>query len=67
MPTTPLIMKANPLLNVNIGTGTVRSTMSSVSSGTYRPPVAPPSVPSEYLSRQELGNLELHFIFQYRI
>lgn len=57
VPTTPLISKApNPILNINPGNGlgTIRS---NASSGSYysRAPVAPPSVPSEYLSRQELG------------
>ena len=50
VPTPPLIIKSNPLN----GLGTVRSNNSGTSSY-YRPPVVPPSVPSEYLSRQELG------------
>ncbi len=41
-------------MNAGNGLGTVRSTNSTASSY-YRAPVAPPSVPSEYLSRQELG------------
>lgn len=53
MSTPPLHLKSSTILNVNSGNGsaTVRSTASSY----YRTPVAPPSVPSEYLSRQELG------------
>lgn len=45
------------IAGVNVGNGlsTVRSTASSSGSSYYRTPVAPPSVPSEYLSRQELG------------
>lgn len=49
------------LLGPGTGTGTVRSNVGSQSingsGGSYyqRAPVAPPSVPSEYLSRQELG------------
>lgn len=50
VPNTPSLKVPN-LAN---GLGTVRSTNSSNSSY-YRTPVAPPSVPSEYLSRQELG------------
>ena len=51
-PTPPLAHKsANTSLNsVTNSGGTIRSTSSY-----YRTPVAPPSVPSEYLSRQELG------------
>lgn len=56
--TPPMILKSGQLN----GLGTVRaaSLMSqqsggSSSGGHYRAPVAPPSVPSEYLSRQELG------------
>ena len=41
-------------VNLGNGLGTVRSTASGAGSY-YRTPVAPPSVPSEYLSRQELG------------
>jgi hypothetical protein len=51
--TPPLMLKANTVLNVSNGLGTVRSNASSASY--YRAPVVPPSVPSEYLSRQELG------------
>ncbi|CAF0970828.1 unnamed protein product [Brachionus calyciflorus] len=52
--TPPLILKSNALMNVNSsnGMGTVRSTNSN---SIYRTPVIPPSVPTEYLSRQELG------------
>lgn len=46
--TPPLILKSN----TNNGMGTIRS---SNSNSIYRTPVIPPSVPSEYLSRQELG------------
>lgn len=55
--TPPLMLKANTIMSVNAGNGlsTVRSTASSGSSYHYRTPVIPPSVPSEYLSRQELG------------
>lgn len=49
MPTPPLHLKG---INAGNGMGTVRSTNSGA---IYRTPVAPPSVPSEYLSRQELG------------
>jgi abl interactor 2 len=52
-PTPPLTLKssANTSLNsVNNSGGTIRSQASY-----YRTPVVPPSVPSEYLSRQELG------------
>ena len=52
-PTPPLTVKsiANTSLNsTNNPGGTIRSTASY-----YRTPVIPPSVPSEYLSRQELG------------
>ena len=54
--TPPLNLKANAVLNINSsgGLSTVRSTASGNSSY-YRTPVVPPSVPSEYLSRQELG------------
>jgi hypothetical protein len=53
--TPPLLLKSSQL------NGTVRSTTSALqqaqqaAQGHYRAPVAPPSVPSEYLSRQELG------------
>ena len=53
IPTPPLNLKANAL-NVGNGLGTVRSNASAAYSN-YRVPVAPPSVPTEYLSRQELG------------
>ena len=55
--TPPLHLKANAIMNINAGNGqsTVRSNNSASSSAYYRPPVVPPSVPSEYLSRQELG------------
>lgn len=56
VPTTPLTIKANQSINAGNGLGTVRSS-SSTASSYYRAPVAPPSVPSEYLSRQELGKL----------
>lgn len=56
--TPPMILKSGQLN----GVGTVRgvSLMTQQSGGSsngshYRAPVAPPSVPSEYLSRQELG------------
>ena len=54
--TPPLHLKANTIVSINSGNGqsTVRSN-NSASSSYYRTPVAPPSVPSEYLSRQELG------------
>lgn len=54
--TPPLNLKASAALSINSGGGlsTVRSTASGNSSY-YRTPVVPPSVPSEYLSRQELG------------
>lgn len=57
MATPPLMLKASTLMSVNSGNGlgTVRSTVSTGSSYHYRTPVVPPSVPSEYLSRQELG------------
>jgi hypothetical protein len=52
MPTPPLTLKSNQLMSMNLGNGmgTIRS-----SGASSRMPVAPPSVPSEYLSRQELG------------
>ena len=56
--TPPLQSKQNQLMNMNLGNGmgTIRSSnASSASASYYRAPVAPPSVPSEYLSRQELG------------
>ena len=55
--TPPLHLKANTIMSINAGNGqsTVRSNNSASSSSYYRTPVAPPSVPSEYLSRQELG------------
>ena len=54
--TPPLHLKANTIMSINSGNGqsTVRSN-NSASSSYYRQPVVPPSVPSEYLSRQELG------------
>ena len=42
------------LKGINNGLGTIRS-INSGSTQYFRTPVAPPSVPSEYLSRQELG------------
>jgi hypothetical protein len=55
--TPPLHLKASTIMSINAGNGqsTVRSNNSASSSSYYRTPVAPPSVPSEYLSRQELG------------
>lgn len=47
-PTPPLSIRS---MTGNTSSGTVRSTASSY----YRAPIAPPSVPSEYLSRQEIG------------
>jgi len=48
-PTPPMAQKSG---HGSASGGTIRS---STSSSYYRPTVAPPSVPSEYLSRQELG------------
>ena len=55
VPTPPLALKANIIscLKDNNGSSSVRSTHSSTSY--YRAPIIPPSVPSDYLSRQELG------------
>jgi hypothetical protein len=53
-PTPPLSLKASAMMSAGNGLSTVRSTGSTASSY-YRTPVIPPSVPSEYLSRQELG------------
>ena len=58
-PTPPLMLKSNAIAALNSsssGRDTVRSTTSG--SSYYRPSVSvilPPAVPSEYLSRQELG------------
>lgn len=56
--TPPMLLKSGQLN----GMGTVRGpslitqqSTTSTGSGHYRAPVVPPSVPSEYLSRQELG------------
>lgn len=49
---TPPLMLKSMNVNTNNGMGTVRS---SNSNSIYRAPVVPPSVPTEYLSRQELG------------
>jgi abl interactor 2 len=49
-PTPPLALKSNMNMNLGNGMGTIRP-----GGGSSRLPVAPPSVPSEYLSRQELG------------
>lgn len=60
-PTPPLALKSSTLASLNTnssGRDTIRSTTSNSSSYYNRPSVAvilPPSVPSEYLSRQELG------------
>jgi hypothetical protein len=54
VPTPPLSLKASAMMSAGNGLSTVRSTGSAASSY-YRTPVIPPSVPSEYLSRQELG------------
>lgn len=52
--TPPLHLKSNILANNPTGLNTVRSINSSQNQY-YRTPIIPPSVPSEYLSRQELG------------
>ena len=52
--TPPLHLKSNVLANNPTGLNTVRSINSSQNQY-YRTPIIPPSVPSEYLSRQELG------------
>ncbi len=60
-PTPPLALKSSTLSSLNAnssGRDTIRSTTSNSSSYYNRPSVAvilPPAVPTEYLSRQELG------------
>ena len=63
--TPPLHLKANTIMSINASNGqsTVRSNNSASSSSYYRTPVAPPSVPSEYLSRQELGKFNIKSSF----
>jgi hypothetical protein len=62
LPTPPLVLRSSALLaslNASSGRDTIRSTNSNNSSYYYNRPsvsvILPPSVPSEYLSRQELG------------
>lgn len=54
MLTPPLTLKSSTIMNINNSAGKA-SIRSNLSSSYYRTPIIPPSVPSEYLSRQELG------------
>jgi hypothetical protein len=54
MLTPPLTLKSHTIMNINNSAGKA-SIRSNLSSSYYRTPIIPPSVPSEYLSRQELG------------